>query len=258
MIHVPALTGSPLNKYSMNKIVKIVQEEAEIYKKAKIDGLIVENMWDLPYVNKENSGPHVIAQMTMACQAVNEVLGKERATMSLGIQILAACNQEAIAVAQATGFDMIRVESFVFASVADEGWSEACAGPLLRYRKMIGADNVAIFTDIKKKHSAHAITSDITVGGMAQAAEFFLADGVIVTGEATGSAAEPRDVTEVKEKSRLPVLVGSGITKENVNLYKNCDALIVGSYFKENGQWKNKLDANRVNQFMNFVNTLKR
>lgn len=47
---------------------------------------------------------------------------------------------------------MIRAENFVFASVADEGWSEACAGPLLRYRKMIGAENVAIFTDIKKKH----------------------------------------------------------------------------------------------------------
>ena len=28
----------------------------------------------------------------------------------------------------------------------------ACAGPLLRYRKHIGADNVKIFTDIKKKH----------------------------------------------------------------------------------------------------------
>lgn len=29
---------------------------------------------------------------------------------------------------------------------------DACAGDLLRYRKMIGADHVAVFTDLKKKH----------------------------------------------------------------------------------------------------------
>ena len=28
----------------------------------------------------------------------------------------------------------------------------SCAGDLLRYRKQIGADNIKIFTDIKKKH----------------------------------------------------------------------------------------------------------
>lgn len=47
------------------------------------------------------------------------------------------------------------------------------------------------------------MTSDITVGSMAQAAEFFLADGIIVTGEATGSAAEPRDVKGLKSPLKL-------------------------------------------------------
>ena len=53
---------------------------------------------------------------------------------------------------------------------------------MLRYRKMIGAERVRILADIKKKHSAHAITSDVDVGEMARAAQFFGADGVIVTG----------------------------------------------------------------------------
>lgn len=68
------------------------------------------------------------------------------------LQILAAANQEAIAVAQASNFQFIRAEGYVFGHVADEGYIDACAGKLLRYRKLIGAQDICIFTDIKKKH----------------------------------------------------------------------------------------------------------
>jgi predicted TIM-barrel enzyme len=40
----------------------------------------------------------------------------------------------------------------VFSHVADEGFTDATAGTLLRYRANIRADDVLIFTDIKKKH----------------------------------------------------------------------------------------------------------
>ena len=80
----------------------------------------------------------------------------------------------------------MRVEGFVFAHVADEGVIESCAGALLRYRRAIGAEGVRIFADIKKKHSAHAITADVDIVETASAAEFFQADGVIVSGAATG------------------------------------------------------------------------
>ena len=46
----------------------------------------------------------------------------------------------------------MRVEGFVFSHVADEGWIDACSGELMRYRRSIGANNVLVFTDIKKKH----------------------------------------------------------------------------------------------------------
>lgn len=65
---------------------------------------------------------------------------------------MAAANKEAIAVAQASDFQFIRAEGFVFGHVADEGYINACAGQLLRYRKSIGAQDIRVFTDIKKKH----------------------------------------------------------------------------------------------------------
>lgn len=36
--------------------------------------------------------------------------------------------------------------------MADEGLMNADAGELLRYRKLIDADDVLIFADLKKKH----------------------------------------------------------------------------------------------------------
>ncbi len=48
-------------------------------------------------------------------------------------------------------------------TLADEGYIDANAGELLRYRKQLNADDIAVFTDIKKKHSSHSLTSDIDI-----------------------------------------------------------------------------------------------
>lgn len=50
------------------------------------------------------------------------------------------------------GLNFIRAEGWVFAHIGDEGYTESCAAALTRYRRHIGADNILIFTDIKKKH----------------------------------------------------------------------------------------------------------
>lgn len=45
--------------------------------------------------------------------------------------------------------------------------------------------------------SSHAITSDVNVAQMARAAEFFLSDGIILTGTETG---DPPNVENLKGK----------------------------------------------------------
>jgi len=182
---------------------------------------------------------------------------KQETKLPVGIQILAGANTEALAVAKASTIDFIRAEGFVFAHTADEGIIEAQAGDLLRYRKQIDADSVAIFTDIKKKHSSHAITHDVSLLDTAKAARFFLSDGVIVTGNHTGEAASVEELKELKRFLDFPILVGSGITQDNVASYfPICDAMIVGSYFKEDGYWENKLNYERIAKFMECVGAL--
>jgi len=103
-----------------------------------------------------------------------------------------------------------------------------------------------VFADIKKKHSAHAITADLDLVETAKAAEFFQADGVIVSGVATGRPTDPNELRAVSHAVGIPALVGSGITPENIGDFAAADALIVGSSVKEGGQWFNRLDDARV------------
>jgi len=138
------------------------------------------------------------------------------------------------------------VEGFVFAHVADEGLIESTAGSLLRYRRTIGAENVRVFADIKKKHSAHAITADVDIVETAKAAEFFQANGVIVSGVSTGQPADASEVEAVSSAVSIPTLIGSGITPENIGSYSSAAAFIVGSSVKQDGLWENPLDERRV------------
>ena len=101
-------------------------------------------MNDLPYTKK--IGPEITSVMTLACDQVRKIFPQNK---SVGVQVLAGANKEALAIAQVANLDFIRAEAFIFGHVADEGWMDAQAGQLLRYRKCIGAENIKIFADIK-------------------------------------------------------------------------------------------------------------
>ncbi|XP_063802112.1 uncharacterized protein F13E9.13, mitochondrial-like isoform X2 [Pseudophryne corroboree] len=251
MVHLKALPGTPRSRLPVTQILEEACQEAKLYRKAGIDGLIVENMNDIPY--SLHVGPEITAAMAAVCAAVRQTCPR----LPLGVQVLACANQQALAVALAAGLDFIRAEGFVFSHVADEGMVNACAGDLLRYRKSLGAEHIQIFADVKKKHSSHALTADVTVSETAKAAEFFLADGVIVTGVATGQEADPRQLREVQNSVRIPVLIGSGVTLENVDKYIDASALIVGSYFKKDGDWRGNVDYDKVMLFMEKINELR-
>jgi len=240
MLHVGALPGTPAARHSIDRLIEQTVAESRIYRDAGFTALALENMHDRPYL-KSGVGPEVTAAMTALAREVKRETG-----LVTGIQVLAAANREALAVAHASAADFVRVEGFVFAHVADEGVIESCAGELLRYRRTIGAERVLVFADIKKKHSSHAITSDVSLVETARAAELFLADGVIVTGAASGEAASPDEVRDAAGAVRLPVLVGSGITLQNLARFADAHGFIVGSSLKQGGVWSNPLDRTAV------------
>ena len=253
MIHVQALPGTPRHAQPLSGIIETARQEAETYTRAGVDVLLIENMHDVPYLNGQ-VGPEITAAMTAVGVAVRQV-----SDLPLGVQILAAANHEALATALACDAQFIRAENFAYAHVADEGlMPTAEAGPLLRYRRQIGAEHIKIIADVKKKHSSHAMTADVSLAEAAQTTAFFGADALIVTGTATGQPAALEDVATVRNAVSVPVCVGSGITVENLSqLWPHTDVFIVGSTFKRDGLWSNPIDTERLTAFMNEAKRLR-
>lgn len=247
MVHLRALPGTPLNKLPYREIKKIALQEANVLFKNQCDGVIVENMSDVPYQKPSQRGPETCAMMSDICSSIRSQFQDQ----TLGVQVLSCGNKEALAIAAAADLDFIRLESYVFGHIGDEGFTESNAAETLRYRKTIGAENIKVLTDIKKKHSSHSITADVSIADTAVAAEFFLSDGVIVTGSHTGVAADPEELKVVKETVNIPVFIGSGVSADNISNFKFADGLIIGSEFKKNGFWRNELDEDRIKKIVN-------
>jgi len=245
VIHAGALPGTPAGTATLAELEKIVRTEAATYRDGGVHGIILENMHDVPYL-RGSVGPEITAAMTVLAQAM-----KDASRLPCGIQILAGANHEAVAVAHAAGLDFVRAEGFAFAHVADEGIIQSSAASLLRFRRHIGADRVQVWADVKKKHSSHAITADVSIGETAHAVEFMRADAVIVTGVSTGVEPAEADILEVRSHCQLPLYLGSGITAQNLPTYfPIASGFIVGSTFKRDGHWNQQVDRSRVDTFM--------
>ena len=241
MVHLRALPGTPRHELPVTEIERIALHEAMTLADAGFDAILLENMHDLPYLNRQ-VGPEIVSAMSRVATVIRSAV-----ECSIGIQVLAGANQAALAIAHCCGLDFIRAEAFVHAHVADEGIMNADAAELLRERRRLGADHIAILADICKKHASHAITSDLSLADHAQAAAFCGADGVIVTGTATGQPVDLTHLEAVRDACDLPVLVGSGATADSIpGLLKRAHGVIIGSALKVDGRWDNDLDPQRV------------
>ncbi len=250
VIHSWALPGSPnYDGQSMDEIVRFAVDEAERYRAGGVDGLIVENHGDIPFAKPEHLGPE-----TAACMAVMTDAVRRSAGLPVGVNVLANGAKQAIAVAKAAGAAFIRVNQWSNAYIANEGFMEGPAGEAARYRAWLHGRHIRIFADVHVKHGAHAITADREIGELARDNEFFDADVAIATGQRTGNAATMDELREIAAGTSLPVVVGSGVSPDNVgDILSVADGVIVASWLKQDGVWWNPVDPERLRFFMEHV-----
>lgn len=206
--------------------------------------MIIENTWDIPYLRRPTEAGAVAGMAVVAGEV------RRRYDGPVGIQVLAGANAAALDIALTCDLDFVRAEGFAYAHVADEGFIEADAGALMRRRAHLGARHIEVWADIKKKHSSHALTADLSLRDIAEGALYYLADGVIVTGGMTG---KPASLAELDSIADLPLrrVVGSGVDADNVADYAHrADILIVGSALKTNGDWKGTVERARVDAIL--------
>ena len=83
-----------------------------------------------------------------------------------------------------------------------------------------------------------------------------LADAVIVTGAATGSATPVDAIREARLATSCPLLVGSGVTVDTLPaILPLVDGVIVGSALKYDGVVENRVDPERVRRMAEIVHS---
>ena len=253
MVHLPPLPGSPSYKNQrIDQISEGAVQEAKALEGGGVDGLIVENLGDAPYL-KTNVGLETVSAMTLIMSNVIEAVD-----IPVGVNILRNDVKAALAVAYVTGGRFIRANVFTDTVLTDQGIIEPSAPELLRYRRFLGAERVKVFADVHVKHGVLLSLKPIEQSAV-DAAYRGLADALIVTGARTGVEPDLEDLKRVKGAvPDTPVLVGSGASKENiVKLLEYADGAIVGTYFKKDGITANRVDKGRVKSFMETVRELR-
>lgn len=256
MVHLRPLPGSPLYDpaaMDMDGILKIAVEEAQILQDAGVDGIQVENMWDIPYLPAPDVGSDTAAALAVGVRKVAE---------SVSVPVGAECHMNAAGVALscavAGGARWIRVFEYCNAFISQSGYINAVGGEIARRRQNLKADAIAFLCDVNVKHGSHFIIHDRSVEEQAMDIEAQDGDAIIVTGFDTGMPPTAERVRSCKQAVGLPVFLGSGVTVSNAReLLSAADGAIVGSGFKKDGKWKNPVDYQRTKDFMDAVKSLR-
>jgi hypothetical protein len=247
MIHCPAFPGAPRYRgAARQEILDFCLRDAERLVAGGMHGLLVENHGDIPFSKPEDIGHETAAFMAVVADRIGQEFD-----VPLGVNVLANAPIPAFAIAAASGASFIRVNQWANAYVANEGFMEGRAAEALRYRARLRAEGIRVFADAHVKHGSHAITADRSVTELTRDLAFFDADAVIATGERTGDSAALDEIETVRDATHLPVLVGSGVTPDNIGpILERVDAVIVASSLKEGGVWWNPVEAARVVRFV--------
>ncbi|MEO3999567.1 BtpA/SgcQ family protein [Mesorhizobium sp. CAU 1732] len=247
MIHCLPFPGAPRYRGSaMDTIYDACMRDAEALVNGGLHGLMIENHGDVPFSKPDDIGPETSAFMSVVTDRIARATG-----VPLGVNVLANAPIPAFAIAMAGGAKFIRVNQWANAYVANEGFMEGRAAEAMRYRSLLRAEHIKVFTDSHVKHGAHAITADRTIQELTRDLAFFDADAIIATGQRTGNAATVEEIEEIGAATHLPLLVGSGVDKTNiVEILKRTSGVIVASSLKQGGVWWNPVDPARVKSFI--------
>jgi len=244
VVHLSPLPTSPRWQGKLYEVIARAEQEATALAAGGVDGIIIENFFDAPFT-KDCVDPAVVSAMTLVVDRL-----KGMVMLPIGINVLRNDARSAMAIATCTQSQFIRVNVLTGVMATDQGLIEGKAHELLRYRRELGSE-VAILADVLVKHARPLGTLNLTTA-VRDTIQRGLADGVILSGWATGSPPAQEDLELASAVAGdTPVLVGSGADWENIpQLMQAADGVIVSSSLKRQGKITETIDPIRVSQFV--------
>ncbi|UCF10057.1 MAG: BtpA/SgcQ family protein [Candidatus Bipolaricaulota bacterium] len=244
VVHLRPLPGAPGDGPGLEAVLERAEEDLVALSEGGADAAIVENFGDSPFAKA--APPETVAAMAIVAHRL-----RKQSPLPLGINVLRNDGAAALAIAAVAGASFIRVNVFCGAALSDSGWIEGEARRLHRLRRRLSAE-IAIFADVHVKHAAHLNSLEEA----ARDATRNRADALIITGAGTGCPPAGDDLERVKGCSTLPVLVGSGLTEQNVADYRTADGFIVGSALHSADRLDRPLDRERIRRLSELVASL--
>ena len=252
MVHLAPLPDTPEATANLSGVCAAARRDAERLAAGGVDGLMIENYGDTPFY-PDDVPKHTVAAMTRVGTAVNEV-----ADCPIGINVLRNDAVAALSIAAAVEAGYIRLNVHTGLKATEQGLIEGTAHETLRLREQLGVD-CAIWADLDVKHAAGIGSEQSIAAEFDDCVDRGHADGVIVSGAATGQRVDTEALDEALAARSAggyltPVFVGSGVTAESVDeLLAAADGAIVGTALKADGETTNPVSTERVEQFMDRV-----
>ena len=242
-IHFPPLLGYP-DFPGFRVAIENAIKDLKSFEKGRVDGVIFENNYDIPHKIFVES--EVIVSMTYLGEKI-----KANTKLPVGVSVLWNDYKTALSIASILNLQFVRIPVFVDKVETDYGIIEGEAKKVIEFRTSIGAENVAIFTDIHVKHAKLLSKYDIKTS--AKLAMENGSDAVIITGKWTGQGPEINELKEVKRTiGNFPIFVGSGLDENNItNFFQSANGAIVSTSLKEGGRTEDvnvKLYAQRIDE----------
>lgn len=245
VVHLKALPGDPGHDGGgFSAAYALALADAKAIADGGGDAIIVENFGSSPFV-KGTADDRLPAHQAAALTVV--VYEAKALGLPVGVNCLRNDAITALGIAAAVGADFVRVNVHTGAYLTDQGIIEGEAARSLRYRDAVGARDVAILADVLVKHAAPLVPVSADTATRESLGRG-RADGVVVTGIATGALVDRARLEEVRiAAGSAPVFVGSGMTPDRAgSLGPLIDGAIVGTWIKEGGRLDAPVDPKRV------------
>jgi hypothetical protein len=247
MCHLLAMPGDPGydKKGGMKKVIEAARQDLLALQDGGVDAVMFSNEFSLPYLTKV----HVETVASMA-RIIGELMDDIKVPFGVNVLWDAAASLD---LAVATGAKFVR-EIFTGVYASDFGlWNTNC-GEVIRHQYAIGAEDVKLLFNIVPESAKYLAHRDITE--IARSTVFNTKpDALCVSGLTAGSETDTQVLRWVKDEvPDIPVFANTGVNVENVEQQLTiADGAIVGTAFKFDGIFQNRVDLNRVKLFMERV-----
>ena len=226
LLHLKPLPGDPFYapNGSLDDVIACARADLEALQNGGVDGVLVTNELSIPYEKK-------VSGVTLG--AMGMVVGalKERFTVPYGVEAI---------------YD------------GDLGLVDRDVAKTLRLKAALRLDELKLFYFVTSEGEVYL--NDRSYPDIAKSMLFNCRpDALVVGGAAAGVGPGGELLEEVRAAAKgVPVVCGTGCKKETVaQILNNCDGAFVGTTFKKDGVFENRVDARRVKEFMDTVKQMR-